>query len=327
MDQAAMEDYTGMLTADQSFDLPPVVVFHEYQDGWKEKYWLADGWHRHGGYLNACRKDIPVRVIEGTWRDALRYSLSANATHGLRRTNADIERAVLTALKDDEWAHWSDSEVARLCAVNQTTVSRHRAKLMQSISAASVADGQAAPAEAIRTYRTRGGKTATMNVANIGRRKTKARSKPAAAPAPPPMPDLFTQKASYGAGEAARTPYTLLRPDVTEVLETFGRLKTDEARAAFADKWISLLARRLDDSWPALYELLRIVRDRGLYRDAGALGRGKSYGSFADYFADTLGEPFDTWAELEQTHHFVRDIKPELFGGTPPVDTEERRGR
>jgi ParB-like chromosome segregation protein Spo0J len=186
MDQGVLKDYADMLAADQSFDLPPVVVFHEVLAGGEEKYWLADGFHRlcacripHNGRYQLLREDIPIRVIEGTFRDALRYSLSANATHGLRRTNADIERAVVTALKDDEWSQWSDHEIARLCAVNQSTVSRYRAKLMQSISAAPATNGQAARTGAVRTYRTRGGKTAKMKVGNIGKRTRKPKKSPA----------------------------------------------------------------------------------------------------------------------------------------------------
>jgi ParB-like chromosome segregation protein Spo0J len=80
---------------------PPVVVFH---DG--EVYWLADGFHRHKAHVQAGKKKVPVDVRQGTRRDAILYSVGANAEHGLRRSNDDKRRAVLTLLNDAEWAKW-----------------------------------------------------------------------------------------------------------------------------------------------------------------------------------------------------------------------------
>jgi hypothetical protein len=39
-------------------------------------------------------------------------SVSANAPHGLRRTNADKRRAVVRLLEDTEWSQWADREIA-----------------------------------------------------------------------------------------------------------------------------------------------------------------------------------------------------------------------
>lgn len=116
----ALASYTELL-ADPAFDLPPVAVFH---DG--ATYWLADGWHRMDAYAAAGRTEIPAQIHDGTRRDALRYALSANATHGLSRTRMDKERAVQMALADPEWCQWSDREIARLCAVSHTFVARTR---------------------------------------------------------------------------------------------------------------------------------------------------------------------------------------------------------
>ena len=41
---------------------------------------------------------------KGTQRDAILWSISANATHGLRRTNEDKRRAVTRLLQDPECA-------------------------------------------------------------------------------------------------------------------------------------------------------------------------------------------------------------------------------
>ena len=45
------------------------------------------------------------------------------------RTNADKRRAVETLLRDEEWARWSDREIARQCGVSPSSVSAYRAQL------------------------------------------------------------------------------------------------------------------------------------------------------------------------------------------------------
>ena len=133
---------------------PAVVVFY---DG--KIYWLADGFHRIEAAVKARMKKIAAIVKQGTRRDAVLYSVGANAKHGLRRTNADKRQAVMTLLEDEEWNKWSDREIARRCSVNNATVSRIRASLLQSNSEN--------PNE--RTYITKHGTTAKMNTANIGK--------------------------------------------------------------------------------------------------------------------------------------------------------------
>jgi ParB-like chromosome segregation protein Spo0J len=74
--------------------LPPLVVFN---DG--EKLWLADGFHRHRVYRALGLTEAECTVIEGSRADALRYSLSANAKHGLRPNRSDLRRSYQLALK------------------------------------------------------------------------------------------------------------------------------------------------------------------------------------------------------------------------------------
>jgi len=73
-------------------------------------------------------------VKQGTERDAILYSVGANATHGMRRTNADKRRAVMRLLEDEEWGKWSDGEIARRCGVTRQTVTNHRASLAKFAS-------------------------------------------------------------------------------------------------------------------------------------------------------------------------------------------------
>lgn len=116
-------EYREAMRAGSTF--PPVVVFY---DG--AYYWLADGFHRHAAWIGLGEKKIPVDIRQGTVRDAILFSVSANAGHGLRRTNADKRRAVARLLGDDEWVKWSDREIARRCAVSHPFVMQMRASLV-----------------------------------------------------------------------------------------------------------------------------------------------------------------------------------------------------
>lgn len=58
------------------------------------------GWHRVAGAEQAGLTEIEADVQPGTKRDALLYSAGANATHGLRRSNADKRRSVRLLLGD-----------------------------------------------------------------------------------------------------------------------------------------------------------------------------------------------------------------------------------
>lgn len=134
--------------------LPPVVVFFDGVD-----HWLADGFHRCHAALRLGRDEIPVVVQTGTRRDAVLFSAGANREHGLRRTNDDKRKAVVTLLNDAEWSKWSNSEIARRCGVSHQFVNDQRSSL------ATVASEN----NSARTYTTKHGTEATMCVENIGR--------------------------------------------------------------------------------------------------------------------------------------------------------------
>ena len=130
---------------------PPVDVFYDGAD-----YWLADGFHRWHAAKKLGLTDISAQVHQGTLRDAVLFSASANAAHGMRRTNEDKRRAVMRLLEDPEWGQWSDSEIAKRCAVSHVTVGRMRKEVSPEQCSSE------------RTYITRHGTVATMNTANIG---------------------------------------------------------------------------------------------------------------------------------------------------------------
>jgi N6-adenosine-specific RNA methylase IME4 len=143
-------EYAEAMGAGAAF--PPVVVFHDGKD-----HWLADGFHRVAAASSRGLVEFDADVHQGTQRDAILFSLSANATHGLPRTNEDKRRAVSRMLDDLEWRDWSDSEIARRCAVSHTFVAQLRSRLTCNVSSE-------------RTYASKSGAVSTMETAAIGRK-------------------------------------------------------------------------------------------------------------------------------------------------------------
>lgn len=160
INQDTVEDYAESLRG--GTELPPAVVFF---DG--TFYWLADGFHRREAHVKAGSDTMRCDVRTGTRRDAVLYSVGANATHGLPRTSADKRRAVVTLLTDAEWCRWSNRQIASACAVSEsfargvradhTDVTAHRTQ---------------------RTFTNRYGHTAKMETANIGRKPSPAPPEP-----------------------------------------------------------------------------------------------------------------------------------------------------
>ena len=117
MNSETVRDYTEAMKDGAQF--PPIIIFG---DGDSE--WLADGFHRVAAAKEAGLTEIAADVRDGSRRDAILYSLSANANHGLRRTNDDKRKAVIFALRDPELRQLSQREIARLCGVTQAMVSK-----------------------------------------------------------------------------------------------------------------------------------------------------------------------------------------------------------
>lgn len=110
-------------------EFPPVTLFYDGTD-----YWVGDGFHRLAAYREVWGDKNPSNtvqavVIPGTRRDAILHAAGANASHGLRRTNADKWRAVEVLLRDEEWQSWSNGEIARRCAVSDNFVGKVRSHL------------------------------------------------------------------------------------------------------------------------------------------------------------------------------------------------------
>ncbi len=150
IDPAVVADYADAMEAGATF--PPIIVFF---DG--TQYWPGDGFHRIEAARRIDREAISAEVRDGGQRDALLLAASANATHGLRRTQADKRRSVETLLRDPEWSRWSDREIGKACAVDHKTVGKVRRELTGEI-----------PTDRTVTYRDRHGNESEMKVSASG---------------------------------------------------------------------------------------------------------------------------------------------------------------
>lgn len=119
---------------------------------------------------------------------------------------------------------------------------------------------------------------------------------------------------AQGAGKAKRSAGNAVHGLThTEVLTDFYKLQSDDARAAFARTWLAKSSEALNETWSVVYELLKIVEEKELYKKESSLNNSKIYGSFQEFFEDTLKRPFEEWARLEADYNYVSKYCPELF--------------
>ncbi len=181
LDPATVQEYAdAMAEAGGWRNFPPVITYHDGTDNW-----LADGFHRLAAYLSRFSASgmIPADVRSGTRRDAILHAAGANASHGLRRTSADKRRSVETLLRDEEWAKWSNMEIARRCNVSESFVRSIKKDLGLDTS------------HETRYIHPKTGEETTMRTENMG-------AKPG--PAVPPIPQPTARE--YAAAVQASQP-------------------------------------------------------------------------------------------------------------------------
>lgn len=160
--EATVSEYAEQMDAKP---FPPPDVFFDGVD-----YWLADGFHRYFAAKRLEKSHLTVAVHTGTKREAVLFSVGANAGHGLQRTNADKRKAVMTLINDDEWGKWSGHEIARRCGVSHTFANELKAE--KAATEASLAPSASEPSIQPRTFITKHGTETTMRIGNIGRSST-----------------------------------------------------------------------------------------------------------------------------------------------------------
>lgn len=117
LDRHTIDEYQEAL--ENGAEMPALIVYHEPNS---QRYILADGFHRLYAMVNLGWDRVDCEVREGRLVDALIEALSANQSHGLRRTNADKRNAVQMALKDPEISKLTQQEIADICGVTDRTV-------------------------------------------------------------------------------------------------------------------------------------------------------------------------------------------------------------
>lgn len=192
LDGAKVKEYSEAILH-QGAKFPPIDVFF---DG--AHYWLADGFHRLFAHqmlagnesvvnllaqLDQDIRRIAARVHRGSQREAILFSVGANALHGLPRKNEDKRQAVDTLVRDVQegcavghhvcldrpreewcWNAWSNGEIARQCAVSRHLVINVRAEFEEEI-------GYTRPGDKYETrifIHPKTGQPSEMNIGNIG---------------------------------------------------------------------------------------------------------------------------------------------------------------
>lgn len=147
--QDTVAEYAEAMLDGQAF--PKITVFF---DG--IHHYLVDGYHRYFAYKKAGVTEVSAEIINGTLRDAVLYAAGVNNSHGLRRTNEDKRKAVMTLLDDLEWCDWADTAIAKACNVSSMTVGRIRKSLNLE--------------QTEKKYLNKQGKEVTVNTENLGRK-------------------------------------------------------------------------------------------------------------------------------------------------------------
>lgn len=159
IDQETIEKYKEIVKEAKKGAQPipfPALSAVRGKDG---KLYLWDGFHRNDA-LRAAHEtefDVDLYDVPEGW-EAQEYAqllaLSANATHGKQRTNADIKRAVKNALSNPDISKWSNPIIADWVGVSEATIRNY----IKAVGAPTVKLAK------------RGNKTVTIDTARIGKK-------------------------------------------------------------------------------------------------------------------------------------------------------------
>ena len=185
LDHSVINDYA--IAYQEGMEFPPITIWKcTDEEGNIEdnsvarsplsvpRYYLVDGFHRVAAVKQAGIEELPFIEKSGTYREALLFSLSVNATHGLRRSNADKRKAVMTLLNDKEWSNWSNRTIAKKCQVSASLVDKLRNEFLNNhnLTANKSSGNHNGNEEVTRIYITKDGVEGKMRVGNIGKGKS-----------------------------------------------------------------------------------------------------------------------------------------------------------
>ena len=142
INQDRVTDYAELF--DGSKEWPFDSACEVFFDG--VEYFLVDGFHRYHAGKRVKRASLSCIVHSGTQRDAIKFALSANARHGLHRSNEDKRKAVAFVLEDAEWSKLSSVAIAEICGVSDRFVGNVRKESGSNGSNVKGKDGKEYPA-------------------------------------------------------------------------------------------------------------------------------------------------------------------------------------
>jgi len=128
LDPEAVARYREAYEAGEA--LPPIQVVRE-RDG---TLWLTDGWHRCAAAERLGIRDLAADVTPGDKADAYLLAAGHNTTHGRPRSKADIQAAIVVALRGlaAKAEPWSNRRLAELVKVSDMTIGRHLPMIEQT---------------------------------------------------------------------------------------------------------------------------------------------------------------------------------------------------
>lgn len=297
IDGLTVAEYADAIREGSAF--PPVTVFF---DG--TAYWLADGFHRVAAHEEAGKDRVQAEIHQGDKRAAILHSVGANASHGLRRTNADKRRAVETMLRDDEWASWPQTKIAKHCGVSREYVSR------LSVKSSSCDRSQDAKREVVR-----GGKTYTMNTENIGGKKPADAPKKAGAENTDGGAPESSKPAEIVIEEAGVEPAKAQRPPSPYANLTREALEHDLLAVTEENAALKASIEKKDGEIERLEGLNKLLSSEGSGATISQLERRRitAVGKMKDYQAAAKREEFKRKRAEQERDEAIRKLEDQVI--------------
>ena len=105
VDDDVVARYKALMQDGRKF--PAISVVHDGKD-----YWLWDGFHRYHAERKLGKNYIQANITDGTKRDAIFFSFTANQDHGFPRQAGTVKAMLLDKIfPDKEWGKMSDEEL------------------------------------------------------------------------------------------------------------------------------------------------------------------------------------------------------------------------
>jgi hypothetical protein len=108
---------------------PPLRVIVGKDAERKTHHWLVDGFHRYTAAKRNQRTEVAVEISDGSFDDAEDHVMTANRTHGARRTQADVQKAIRRALQTTRWQERSDNWIGKHIGCDHKTITTQREQL------------------------------------------------------------------------------------------------------------------------------------------------------------------------------------------------------